>query len=157
MGKKKSAMSWQAAVVLAAFVLSGCTSGDQTSVPTPGQMNSLPSRDDAKIFKEQESLVGESLGSTMVLKQFSGTGPSTIRVGAFPEGYKQLGATVACTGNGDWEVTFVQAKPGWGKGGCSFEAANSVTYPLDEPAKEPTVEVKVEAGTQIWVTIFAAE
>ncbi|MDJ0316053.1 hypothetical protein [Arthrobacter antibioticus] len=89
------------------------------------------------------------------MKQFSGTGPSTIQVGAFPEGYKKLGATVSCAGAGDWEVILNQDGSGWGKSKCSLDVGNSVAYPVDDRAKDQAVEIKVDAGAQVWVTFFA--
>lgn len=100
-------------------------------------------------------MVENSPTSSTVMKQLSGTGPSTIQVGVSPEGYKKIGATVACAGTGDWEVIFNQAESGWGK--CSLDVGSSVAYPVDDPAKDQTVEVKVDAGTQIWVTVFATK
>lgn len=97
------------------------------------------------------------MATAMVLKQFSGTGSSTIHLGPVPGGYKQLGTTVICTGSGDWETIFVQDGSGWGKGGCTLEGGTSVSYPVDEPAKDQAVEIKVDAGTRVWVTVFATD
>ncbi|GAA1496258.1 hypothetical protein [Paeniglutamicibacter kerguelensis] len=157
MENKKNAMSLLATVMLATFALSGCTSGDKAPVPMPEPSNTESSQDNAKIFEQQKSNVEGTATSGLVLKQFSGTGPSTIHVGSLPEGYKQVGTTVACTGAGDWEASIVQTEPAWSKSGCSLEAVGSALYSLDEPAKDHSVEVKVEADAQIWITIFATK
>lgn len=154
MGKKSSSLSVLVAVVLAC-VLSGCTNGDASSAPTPVETKTQPSGDSIRIFGDQKAMVERSPTSSMVMKQFSGTGPSTVQVGPFPEGYKQVGATVACVGTGGWEVSLNQDGSGWGK--CSLDVGSSVAYPVDDPAKDQAVEVKVDAGTQIWVTVFATK
>ncbi|MGL3806136.1 hypothetical protein ACSYDW_08575 [Paeniglutamicibacter sp. R2-26] len=157
MENKKNTMTLLATVVLSTFVLSGCTSGDQAPVPTPEPSNTESSQDNAKIFEQQKSNVEGTATQGLVLKQHSGTGPSTIHVGSLPEGYKQVGTTVACTGAGGWETAIVQPEPAWSNGECSLEAVGSALYTLDEPAKDHSVEVKVEADTQTWITIFATK
>lgn len=157
MENKKNVVSLLATAMLATFVLSGCTSGDRTPAQTPEPSNSESGQDNVKIFEQQRSNVEGPETSGLVLKQFSATGPSTIHVGSLPEGYKQVGTAVACTGAGGWETAIVQPAPAWSKGECSLEAVGSALYSLDEPAKDHSVDVKVEADTQVWVTIFATK
>lgn len=157
MGKNNS-LYLLATIVLATVALAGCTGGDGSDLKPSARATTAQAQlsdDGAQIFEDQKTLVAKSLTPTIVLKQFSGTGPSAVGVGSFPEGYKQLGATVACTGSGDWEATFLQQDSGWGKSGCSLDVGNSITYPVDDPSEEQILDVKVDAGTQFWVTIFA--
>lgn len=157
METKKNVMPLLTAVVLATFVLSGCTDGNKASVPTPEPSKAQSRQDNAEIFEQQKSRVEGPATSGVVLKQFDGTGPSIIHTGRLPEGYTQMGWTVACTGAGEWEASIVQTEPAWSKSGCSLESISSATYALDENVKEPALEVKVEDDAQIWVTIFATK
>ena len=93
-----------------------------------------------------------------MLAQYQGIGPANIKVGALPEGQKQLGATVSCSGTDDWKVTFIGKKhPGWGSSGCSMDVGNTVSYPVVDPTKEQTVDVEVSDGVRVWVTLFSTK
>lgn len=150
-------MSLLTGVLLATFVLSGCIDGNKTSVQMPEPSKAESRQDNAEIFEQQKARVEGPATSGLVLKQFSGTGPSIIHIDSLPEGYTQMGWTVACTGAGEWEASIVQTEPAWSESGCSLESLSSATYPLDENVKEPALEVRVEKDAQVWVTIFATK
>ncbi|PQZ93688.1 hypothetical protein CQ018_08500 [Arthrobacter sp. MYb227] len=157
MENKKNAMTLLLATILATFVLSGCTGADMAPVPTPEPTQAESTHDNAEIFGQQKSSIERTEASAVVLKQISGTGPSTIPVDSLPEGYTELGWTVACTGAGEWKAAVVQTEPAWSQGACSLEPFRSARHSVGEPTNDHSVEIKVEEDAQIWVTLFATK
>jgi hypothetical protein len=161
MGKTNCVVASFCAAILGAIALSGCTPfvSDSVSSPTAQPLvttQATPS--EASIFDRQRELVETSPEPGTVLAQYQGIGPANIKVGALPEGQKQLGATVSCSGTDDWKVTFIGKKhPGWGSSGCSMDVGNTVSYPVVDPTKEQTVDVEVSDGVRVWVTLFSTK
>lgn len=159
MEKKSTLPSLLCAIGLLTLVLSGCTGVDASPAPTSESAetsSSTPSiAHEAIVFEVQKSRVENATPTGLVLKQFSGTGSTTIQLDPLPEGYTKLGATVNCNGSGDWKTSIVQKEPGWGSAVCTMQGGASVTYPVDDPSKEQTVEVTVDPGTEFWITVFA--
>jgi len=117
----------------------------------------VPAPDEAIIFTVQKSQVEKSATPGTVLKQYSGTGPATLHIPVLAKDQKQLGATVLCSGTGDWMVRIAENGPGWGSSACSLKGGNSMAYPLLNPGQESTVEVKVAADSKVWVTVFSTK
>lgn len=157
MEKNKKVLPLLTAILLPTFVLAGCTDGDKASDPSQEPAKAELHQDGAEIFEQQKLNVEGPAMSGVVLKQFNGMGPSIIQTEPLPEGYTQLGWTVACTGAGEWRASIVQKEPAWSESACSLEPLTAATYLLDESINDPALEVKVEDDAQIWVTIYAAK
>jgi hypothetical protein len=161
MGKMRQAFTVTAALFGGVVALSGCTIGPPAPSPPSASVATAPSTapapDEAIIFTVQKSQVEKSATPGTVLKQYSGTGPATLHIPVLAKDQKQLGATVICSGTGEWMVRIVENGPGWGSSGCSLKGGNSMAYPVLNPGKESTVEVKVAADAKVWVTVFSTK
>jgi len=157
MGKTLRPVSVVGMLLLGGLVLAGCTgTPDPVVPPTTGAASAAANT--AIILAVQKESVEKNLAPRgTVVKQFTGTGPATLHIDPLPEGQKSLGSTVICTGSGRWETTIQQKKPSSGGSGCSMDGGNSVTYPLEDPSREQTVDIKVENDVQFWVTIYSTE
>ena len=159
MGKIKRVVALFGAAVLGAIALSGCTPFVSDAVRSPTVLPIVTTKaapSEASIFEGQRATVENSPTPGRVLTQYQGIGPTTLKVGPLPEGQKSIGVTVSCSGSDDWKVTFTGKKhPGWGSSGCSMDVGNTVSYPVDDPSKEQTVDVSVSDGVRVWVTLFS--
>ena len=165
--KRLNATAAISLIAIMGLTVSGCT--DQVVPPSDAALTSETSSpsaesvglsntaipNDAEVFEKQSSTITKDNQPLKILQQVTGTGNSTFNVDSLPEGYTQLGAAIQCIGGGEWIATFDGDESRQGSSDCSLNGDAGISIDLPDSSASHTIEVQVENGTPMWVTIFA--
>lgn len=153
-------MAVTGALTLVLISLTGCTGAVTDAQPTAQAASAQPSPyavDRDAIYARQQAWVAETYPSAAITAQSEGIGRIEVGVSAIAAGHATLGATVACTGSGQWKVKLSDGAEHWASGDCATDGGGVLSVQVKDAAQAMAVEATVDADAQIWLTTFTSQ